>query len=37
MEDNEQGTIILNKLTEVSYKINYYIRSLKKQIPDGLS
>jgi four helix bundle protein len=33
----EQGTIILNKLTEVSYKINYYIRSLKKQIPDGLS
>jgi four helix bundle protein len=33
----EQGTIILNKLTEVSYKINYYIRSLKKQLPDGLS
>ena len=33
----EQGTIILNKLTEVSYKINYYIRSLKKQLPDSQS
>ena len=33
----DQGTIILDKLTEVSYKINYYIRSLKKQLPDGQS
>jgi len=33
----EQGKIILNKLTEVSYKINYFIRSLKQQLPDSKS
>ena len=35
--DAEKGTIIQKSLTEVSYKLNYYIRSLKNQIPDSPS
>ena len=35
--DAEKGTIIQKSLTEVSYKLNYYIRSLKNQIPNSPS
>ena len=35
--DAEKGTIIQKKLTEISYKINYYIRSLNQQLPGSHS